>query len=652
MSNLLLNLKESLLLNFKESNLMILLFNGNQGSAFRFVNIPLINEMRLDERISKQGHINLFIKRGAQSPHNDAVEYVNGLKNVTWHIDKVINAQTTEEIQKNRGHDEYEDSKNRGNFIELIKFMAKLRVDIDDVVLEKAPKNAKYTSLMIQKEILHIFANKMRNKIRDEVKDAKFSILVDEAKDESNREQMAIVLRFVDVDGFLREPFFEIVHISDTTAATLKQEISNVLFRFNLQIQNMRGQGYDGASNMHALVAAAQDEISIWEFLSKLTCIVNLVSVSPKCHQELQSAQAIEIANMVATGERETGRAANQMGSLHRAGATHWSSHYDSICSLIDMYSATCIVLSSLVVEGSSQTIRGQAGGALKAMKSFEFLFILHLMNKIMKITDLLCKALQHKSVDILNAMEKVLNTKALLQTLRKQGWDNLIMFMASICTENGIDIPDMDARYKGVRSCKEKDHISIKHYYHIDIFNATIDRQLMELNSRFNEGAVELLTLSMALEPRNSFKSFKIDDICRLASKFYPDDFTNQDMHHLRSQLQHYEIDVPHHHKFHNMSTISELCRGLIETEKQEDYYLIDRLICLVLTLPVSTATTKRAFSAMKLVKFAIRNKMGDEFLADSMVLYIEKEIAENIDLDSIIDDFYFMKNRRTKLQ
>ena len=48
----------------------------------------------------------------------------------------------------------------------------------------------------------------MRNKIRDEVKDAKFSILVDEAKDESNREQMAIVLRFVDVDGFLRERFF------------------------------------------------------------------------------------------------------------------------------------------------------------------------------------------------------------------------------------------------------------------------------------------------------------------------------------------------------------------------------------------------------------------------------------------------------------
>ena len=99
----------------------------------------------------------------------------------------------------------------------------------------------------------------------------------------------------------------------------------------------MRGQGYDGASNMHgswnglqalflwdcpyvyhihcfahrlqlALVAAAERETSVWLFFSKLNSIVNLVSASPKRHTELHSAQAIEIAEMVATGERETGR--------------------------------------------------------------------------------------------------------------------------------------------------------------------------------------------------------------------------------------------------------------------------------------------------------------------------------------------------------
>ena len=56
-----------------------------------------------------------------------------------------------------------------------------------------------------------------------------------------------------------------------------------------------------------------------------------------------------------------------------------------------------------------------------------------------------------------------------------------------------------------------------------------------------------------------------------------------------------------------------------------------IDRLICLVLTLPVSTATTERAFSAMKLLKTRLRNKMKDDFferLHDS--LYREGDCHE----------------------
>ena len=54
-----------------------------------------------------------------------------------------------------------------------------------------------------------------------------------------------------------------------------------------------------------------------------------------------------------------------------------------------------------------------------------------------------------------------------------------------------------------------------------------------------------------------------------------------------------------------------------------------------------VSTATTERAFSAMKLVKTRLRNKMEDGFLRDCLVTYIEKEIAVKISTDAIIDEF-----------
>ena len=63
--------------------------------------------------------------------------------------------------------------------------------------------------------------------------------------------------------------------------------------------------------------------------------------------------------------------------------------------------------------------------------------------------------------------------------------------------------------------------------------------------------------------------------------------------------------------------------------------------MITLVLALPVSIAITKRAFSAMNIIKNRLRNKIEDDFLMDSMILYIEKEIVAKFGTESIIDDF-----------
>jgi hypothetical protein len=67
-----------------------------------------------------------------------------------------------------------------------------------------------------------------------------------------------------------------------------------------------------------------------------------------------------------------------------------------------------------------------------------------------------------------------------------------------------------------------------------------------------------------------------------------------------------------------------------------------------LLLTLPVSTATTERTFSTMNIIKTRLRNKIEDEFLTDSLMLYIEKEIAATLSTDSVIDDFRDMQARR----
>ncbi|KAK4564757.1 hypothetical protein RGQ29_006717, partial [Quercus rubra] len=461
------------------------------------------------------------------SPHKIAVKCCENLKNYSRHIDKLIKKQTSKELENNRlrlktsveGHDESLDSKNMGNFIELIKFTSTFNDKVASVVLENAPGNAKYTSPTIQKEILHILASNVRNAIREEIRDAKFCILVDEARDESKKEQMAIILRFVDKEGFIKERFFHIVHVRDTTGLTLKNEICAVLSHYNLHIENIRGQGYDGASNMRGewnglqalflkdcpyayyvhcmahrlqldLVTASREVKDVHQFFDHLVNIINIVVGSSKRNDELQHAQAEQVENMIASNEIETGR-----------------------------------VINTISEEGANYKQRGDAEGAYQVLTSFEFILILHLMKEIMRITNVLCQALQQYSQDLLNAMHLVSITKSLIQELRDDGWEPLLASVISFCEQHEIDIPNMNARYtKGRgRYCRQDDDLTMEHHFRIGIFTLAIDFQLQELKSRFSELTTELVIL-----------------------------------------------------------------------RKSNIYFLIDRLIHLVLTLPVSTATTE----------------------------------------------------------
>ncbi|XP_073138703.1 uncharacterized protein [Henckelia pumila] len=309
------------------------------------------------------------------------------------------------------------------------------------------------------------------------------------------------------------------------------------------------------------------------------------------------------------------------------------------------MYAATCKVFEVLSDHSPNGRARAEVQGIYRNMASFKFVFILHLMHKIMRTTDTLCQILQRKSQDILNAITFVSTTKTILQELREFRWEEFFSEVKVFCSRNKIDVPNLQCLYKIGRS---RQQTTVEHHYHFDVFNATINFILMELNTRFNESSVELFSLSTTLDPKNSFDSFKSDDICKLATKFYPKYFTDQDIVALEYELVHYKLDVVQNLK---VSTLVELCQQLTESGRSKVYVMLTRLIHLVLTLPVSTATTERAFSAMKHVKTALRNKMEDDFLADCLTLYIERDLTKDIDVDSIIDEFYVLKSRRTQL-
>ena len=70
-----------------------------------------------------------------------------------------------------------------------------------------------------------------------------------------------------------------------------------------------------------------------------------------------------------------------------------------------------------------------------------------------------------------------------------------------------------------------------------------------------------------------------------------------------------------------------------------------------LALILPVATATVERAFLAMKIIKNRLHNRIGDQWMNDCLVTYIEKNIFKTIEYEKIMQLFQNMKNRRGQL-
>ena len=148
----------------------------------------------------------------------------------------------------------YEDS--NGNFLGLIEMLA----EFDDVIQEHVRRitdeetHAHYLDHKIQNELLHLLASAIRSEILKKIKSSKyFSVILDCTPDASHREQMSLIIRYVDSsssDVCIEESFIGFIHVNDTTGQGLFDVLENELKLLGLDINDVRGQGYDNGSNM------------------------------------------------------------------------------------------------------------------------------------------------------------------------------------------------------------------------------------------------------------------------------------------------------------------------------------------------------------------------------------------------------------------
>ncbi|KAG2589277.1 hypothetical protein PVAP13_5NG370481 [Panicum virgatum] len=472
-----------------------------------------------------------------------------------------------------RGHNEGKDSNNQGNFRELLAWLAGNFEEVNIVVLENAPHNCQMIDHKIQKQLIAACAHETTKFIIEELGDECFAILADESSDAYQQEQLALYLRYVNKNGEPVERFLGLVHVEDTTSLTLKQAIQSLLIKYQLPLSKIRGQGYDGASNM-------KDHVN---GLKKL-----IMEESPSAYYVHCFAHQLQLTLVAVAKEN------------------------------IDC-----------------QWFFGQ---------------LAYLLN----VLDMSCKKIRmlRREQDIVNAMDLLELTKVELDVLRRDaGWEEFLKNVTSFCEKHKVKVVDMDGKYIPIqRSTKFYRGATNYHRFHADMFLGVIDRQLQELNIRFDEVNTELLRCMAAFNPANSFSAFDNEKLVKLAG-FYPHDFDFQERNQLRFQLHNYINDVRNDGNFKNLRSLADLSMMLVKRDMVSRYDIVYKLLKLVLVLPVATAGVERIFSPMNTIKNKLRSKMGHDFLNNCLTTFIEREFFLQAKDEDIINYFQAMKDRKVNL-
>ncbi|WVZ49270.1 hypothetical protein U9M48_000642 [Paspalum notatum var. saurae] len=358
--------------------------------------------------------------------------------------------------------------------------------------------------------------------IVEELGEDYFAILADESSDISHGEQLVVCLRYVDKLGRVCERFLGVIHVSGTTSLQLKTAIQSLLASHHLTLTQIRGQGYDGASNIKGevkglktliikesssayyvhcfahqlqsvLVAIAKGDVGCQTFFGQVSCLLNIVGVSCKRHDMLRDVRARQLKKALQLGEIESSSGLNQEMGLARPGETRWGSHYKTILHI--MYSTIMEVLVTLGNDPTQRDDWPNIHAMTHCLESFEFAFNAHLMLVILGYTNELCLSLQKRDQDIVNAMSLVGVAKKRMQKMRSDGWEGFFEKVKLFCIKHSIDAPPLDGKYEPHgRSLRYYPVQTIDDHYRREVYIGVIDRIHHELENRFDEVSMELL--------------------------------------------------------------------------------------------------------------------------------------------------------------
>lgn len=560
-----------------------------------------------------------------------------------------------------------------GNFRELLRF----RVQSGDTVLAShfsaGPGNATMISKTTQNDLIQICGQLLVEKIVAEVKEVKyFAIQADETTDVSTKEQVSLLLRYATKHS-IAEAFVGFMDVTSTTGCTLADALWKWVSDIGLDPMDIRGQGYDGASNMsgsrqgvQALIMARNPQAVYTHCCSH---VLNLVIV--------KSCSLPAIRNMFGTVQKVAvffGESAKRMAYLETAidgydsvSITHkrlkkhcqtrWVEQADALLVFLELFDATVDALRSLALNARDTNTSSAANVLHSAITEFSFIVAVAITSSLLNYTKPLSVKLQQTGLDLCKAMNEVNDVMKILQNLREKT-------EASMEQDKGNEVDDVleaaeqdtvfryDAVYQSAvetaarhntepsmpRLCAKQVHRSNaaatdpKLYYRQAVYFPFLDHLLQGLHDRFGPVQQQIALASKLVPavmvgeaPLSSSEQKKLVDA-------FPDMPSPQ------------SFAAEYHRWFFRWKKCpADAAREASFTaflQADDDLYPnIHTVLLISATRPSSTAGNERSFSALKRLKTYLRSTMTEERLTGLALMHIHRDV--HIDAETVIDRF-----------
>lgn len=558
---------------------------------------------------------------------------------------------------------------NPGNFIAFLREIANYYPDLEEHMMNAVRKKTTYLSPQSQNEMIDIIGTKMiQEKLIREIKSSGYhSILADEVTS-SNDQILSISMRYVNCEREIREVFVQFLDLKRITGEFIGKTITDFYKKVGIDIEQCKGQCYDGAPNMQSEVKgtahhilklapkAAVTHCSSHNFnlcLSascKLPIIDNVIeqyksvtiyfNISPKRENLLQHVVEENCQNQsrrkVLIGMCKTRWSERDQAYEHFYLALPYI--VESL-EVINGTHANLELFSPIFREGWSPKDKREATAHLCGVANFEFIVgiisLYRLLHPLVGVT----QRLQGRAADVVSAYQDVDSCLQDIQAVRAS-IDKEFSIIYQQAERMGVRVGAEPVIPRTAKRQMHRNNIeanSAEEYYRRAIAIPLLDHFIAEVKFRFNK--LSKTASNVLLLVPSILCSSESSDFASLTEE-YKSDLPNADVVDLEIRTWRRKWSTyPSEERPSSLASAIKMC----DEKRYPNLFVLLKLGC---TLPVTSCECERSFSTIRRLRTWLRSSTTTERLSSLAIMNIHRE--QIIDYDEAVKLFLTLHPRK----